>query len=230
MFDAAFAAFLPPALIVPLMGALSRKRDSNPLACEIRRKCFHVATGLAALSLPWLIDGPLAVLTAFALVVGWLLAVRHSPFLARRFGAVLTSAGRRSDGELWFAVSVAGLLLLDRSGYLYFAIPLLVLTISDSAAAIVGKANPQGLYSAFGQTKSVSGSAAFLCTAFLIVYGGLLFAAVDVAMSPANTALIAFAIASIACLTEAVSPKGLDNLTVPAVTWMSLAISLGASS
>ena len=56
------AVALPPLLIVPAMGILSRIRVVSPLQSELRRKTLHILTGLLALGLPFVLRQPAAVL------------------------------------------------------------------------------------------------------------------------------------------------------------------------
>jgi len=220
------AVILPPMLIVPAMGLLSRVRSTNPLGCELRRKALHIGTGLAALSFPYLLTQPWMVVAAFGAVAGWMTCVRRIGYLRCRFGGVLHDAGRESHGELYFAVALAWLLIADRVAPFQYVVPLLILTISDAAAAIVGRARPIGRFMIFGNRKSVSGSAAFLVTAFAITWTIL---SAGTAWSPWQVLLVSVATAVATAVIEAVSVKGLDNLGVPLVAWLILSsVSYGA--
>lgn len=220
------ALFLPPMLIVPAMGLLSRIPGTNPLTCELRRKALHIGTGLAALAFPWLLDEIWMVLTAFAAVAGWMICVRRVGYLRRRFGCVLHDAGRESYGELYFAVALACLLVIDRSSSVEYTIPVLILTVSDAAAAIVGRSRPIGRFTILGNRKSLSGSAAFLVTAFAITWAVFLF---GTTLAPSQVFRLSMAVAILTCVAEVLSVRGLDNLSVPLVAWLLLSsISYGA--
>jgi phytol kinase len=139
--------------------------------------------------------------------------------LRRRFGAVLHDAKRISHGELYFALAIAGLMLATSDRPLLFVVPVLILTISDAAAAIVGRALPRCRLTGLASGKTASGCAAFLATAFLITllglnrYTGL----------PLTTSLaIAAVVATGTCIVEAVSHQGRDNLFVPATAFVLL--------
>ena len=111
MENSLLALALPPLLIVPAMGLLSRTRGHDSIGCELRRKALHVCVGLSSLVLPLLLTQTWTILAAFALVAGWFVAVRSMSCLQQRFGRVLHDAGRESWGEMYFAVALAGLLL-----------------------------------------------------------------------------------------------------------------------
>jgi len=159
------------------------------------------------------------VLFTLVMITSWMVAVRHVPALRRRFGAVLHDAKRVSHGELYFAVAIAGLMLASAQQPLLFVVPVLLLTISDAAAAIVGKAYPRGRLTGLARNKTVSGSAAFLTTAFVIILLGLL----HYTNLPLGVSLTAAAIvATGTCIVEVISQRGRDNLFVPAAAYLLL--------
>lgn len=213
------ALVLPPLLIVPAMGLLSRVKTTSPLQNELRRKALHLLTGLMALGLPYVLKEPWMVLAASAAVIGWMLAVRLVPALATRFGCVLHGAGRHSFGELYFAFGLTGLLLVTEPGSVLFIVPVLVLTLADTAAAVVGRAWPWLYFGPPDGRKTLSGSLAFAAIAVLVC-AATLGAGTDFSM--ASTFGVAIAIAGLAAITEAVSSKGLDNLTIPLSVWLAL--------
>ena len=215
------ALVVPPMLIVPAMGLLSRVRSTSPLGCELRRKSLHISIGLAALTFPLLLTRPWMVVTALAAVAAWMICVRRIPYLRCRFGGVLHDAGRESHGELYFAIALAWLLLADRAGPFQYVVPLLILTVSDAAAAVVGRSLPIGRFAVFGNSKSVSGSAAFLVTAFAITSTSL---SMGTALSAGQVLMVSMVISVATTVAEAVSVKGIDNLSVPLVAWLILSL------
>jgi phytol kinase len=219
MESSLFTLALPPLLIVPAMGVLSRIRVESPLQSELRRKTLHILTGLLALGLPSVLHQPPAVLGALCAVSAWMLAVRRVPMLQARFGCVLHDAGRRSWGELYFAVALAILLLACEPGSILYTLPVLVLTLADSAAAIIGRALPWHPYRVFGNRKSLSGTLAFVAAAAMVAVAMLGFAT-DLAFGRVVT--VALVVAVLAGLAEALSPNGSDNLSIPVVTWLVL--------
>jgi phytol kinase len=213
------ALALPPLLIVPAMGILSRIRVVSPLQSELRRKTLHILTGLFALGLPFVLRQPAAVIGTLCAVAGWLLAVRLLPSLQERFGCVLHGAGRQSCGELYFAVALALLLLVCEPGSILYSLPVLILTLADSAAAVVGRAWPWLPYPVFGTRKSLSGSLAFVICAAIVALAMLGFAT---DMPFGRVLCAALLVAVLAGLAEALSPNGSDNLSIPATTWLTL--------
>ncbi len=98
----------------------------------------------------------------------------------------------------------------------WFFVPILVIAISDPLAALLGRTWPVGAYSIFRQHKTLVGSAAFFVSAFVIT---LLFTYHAGAATAWLTALL---IATSTTLVEAVTLRGLDNLTVPATALLLL--------
>ena len=221
------ALLLPSLLIVPAMGLLSRVRSRSLLGAEIRRKALHVSVGLVGLSFPFLLREPASIVFALALVVAWMLAVRFVPALGARFGCVLHGAGRASWGELWFAVSIALLLLSPWPHPVLYVAPLLILTLSDALAAIVGRAWPYGRWPAPLSAKTLSGSAVFFGSACAIASFSL---ALATDLGVATIVLASLGVALLTTLAEAVSSRGFDNFSVPAVAWLVLISTLNGYS
>lgn len=224
MDNPVLALLLPSLLIVPAMGLLSSVRSHNAVSSELRRKALHLGTGLAALSFPMFLTGPWMVAAALTLVAGWMLAVRVIPFLSTRFGCVLHDTGRKSYGELYFAFAVAGLLLLSRDNPVFYAVPLLILTLADAAAAVVGRAFPVGKLGGLGKGKTIAGSATFAACAYLVTSS---FLASYTTLAFPEMLAVALSMALLTCLVEAISSRGFDNIAVPAVAWLVLHLTIG---
>ncbi len=217
------ALVLPSLLIVPAMGLLSSVDSTSPIGCELRRKTLHIVVGLAALLFPLMLTETWMVIGALSLVVAWMLSVRHVPALNSLFGCVLHSAGRKSHGEIWFAIAVAGLLLSSPENPALYVVPILVLTVSDALAAIIGRSWPAGRMTGLAKGKTVSGSCAFFLSAFLI---SVCAVGIFTVLPGSRVLVISIAVAGLTCLTEAVCSRGLDNLAVPAVAWLIIQTSI----
>ena len=216
MEDSLYLLVLPPLLLVPAMGLLSMIRSTHKIGQELKRKSLHVGVGLAALSFPLVLNAPWKVVTGMSLAMAWMLAVRTLPYLQRYFGSVLHDSERQSNGELYFALSLGGLMLLTSNKPLLYVIPVLILTLADAAAAVFGRMIPSKALTGFLRGKSVAGCSAFfivaavICAAMLTSYTQL----------PAwQIAVCTLLVATATCLAEAISRHGLDNLVVPLVAW-----------
>lgn len=216
MDDSLLLLVLPPLMLVPAMGLLSMVRSTHKIGQELKRKSFHVCVGLVSLSFPLVLNEPWKAMTGMGLAIAWMSAVRILPCLQRHFGSVLQDCDRKSMGELYFALSIGALILLTPDSPLLYIIPVLILTLADTAAAIFGRLIPSKPLTGFLRGKSVAGCTAFfsvaavICVAMLAVYTSL----------PAwqiTTATLVVATAT--CVAEAACRRGLDNLMVPLVAW-----------
>ncbi len=206
-FTAAFALLLASA-------AAARRGGMHS---EWTRKVMHTGMGLATLSFPWLFNEtwPVLVLTGAFLVLMTLL--RWSP----RLRGVVCGVERVSLGELYFPVAVGGLFWLTRGRPVEeYTVPILVLTLADAVAAVVGLHAGRHKYSTGEGTKSWEGTAAFCATAFLCTCIPLLMAGVDWP----RALLIAACVSLIGGIVEATAWQGIDNLLLPFSTLLMLRI------
>jgi phytol kinase len=205
----AIAAVLGAAVVLLLLLALCKRLAIGP---EALRKLAHIGTGLLALSFPWIFSSlrPVLLVCGFALLL--LGAVSFVPALRSRLGASLYSVGRSSRGEFYFPAAVAILFWLAHGDKLLYSIPILVLTLADAVAAVLGSVYVKVSYEGIGGNKSVEGSVAFFTVAFFAVHVPLLLLS---QLSRPQTLLVALDIALVVTLLEAVSWHGLDNLIIP---------------
>ena len=208
------ALLLPPLLLVPAMGLLSHIESHSPIETELRRKAFHVCIGLASLSFPLFLTTPWMVIVALSMAVTWMMIVRRVPVVRRHFGRVLHDTDRVSHGEIYFAVSIGALMLAANGEPVLYVVPILILTIADAVAAIVGRVYPIMPLTGPARGKTATGSAAFFIAAVLVAWPALI-AYTDFSLN--SSLLVAVAIASGTCIAEAISSKGFDNLAVPTV-------------
>lgn len=183
----------------------------SKLELEWTRKIAHVGVGLIALLAPVLFrtPWPMLVLTAsFAIVL----------LASRRIGLLepLHPHGRRGAGDLTYAAGVyVAFALADDAAS--FQIAVLVLALADPAAALVGRAAGRWRFRMLGTSRTLEGTLAFVLVALAV---GAIFAAVT-GLTPAVVVALALATAS----AEAVSPAGMDNLTIPLAALLVLRLS-----
>ncbi len=175
---------------------------------EFSRKFVHMLTGILVALSPFFLNrrGPIvAVALAFALInwisvqKGWLKGMHD--------------LHRRTYGTVYYPLSFVVLaLLLWHSHTLILITAMLLLSISDAAAALVGENLPRPhLYHAGPDRKSFEGSATMFLTSLLITAAALAFGG-----RPAGEVIwFSLLVAVIATVCEALSYQGSDNLTVP---------------
>jgi phytol kinase len=211
-----------------LLGGLALYRRAADPHPELLRKLLHVGMGLVTLSFPYLFDRAWPVLTLGALSVALLFCLRAVPAL-KGVGKVVSGVTRSSLGDVYFPLAVGVLWLLylnadeGESGrrLIGYLVPLLLLTLADALAALVGVGYGRLQYSTPDGVKSFEGSFAFFLCAFLCVHVPLLLLT---DRGRAETLLIAVLLAWLATMFEAITWGGLDNLILPPVAHLLLVI------
>jgi len=146
------------------------------------------------------------------LVLAWLWAVKRFRPLRRGFGGVLHGVRSASGGEFYFVAGVLLAYLLCAGELAYYCVAIVVMSLADAAAALVGRAWGRRRYRDGETRKSLEGSAAFVAVAFAsaaAVLAGL------TSQPPATIFEAALAVALVATLLEASGSAGADNLLVP---------------
>lgn len=177
---------------------------------ELARKLMHIATGLVALTFPFLLQDKMAVWLACSLAIFMLLLQKYFKPL-KSLGSVLNSVERVSLGDIYFLISI-GLIYHLTPEPIYFIIPILVLTLADALAALIGVRYGQTKYFVSQDQKSLEGSAAFFMVAFLSTHIPLLLSGITGRL---ESILIAVLVGLVVMVIEAISWEGLDNLFIP---------------
>ncbi len=131
------------------------------------------------------------------------------------FSAMERGEGRGDLGTVYYAISLLILALFSFSPYgspIIGGLGILVMGYGDGLAAVIGKKYPLGPYRLGGNQKSLSGSLTMFLSSFLVSF---LFLSLT---GQSRTLVPALALSVIATVLEAMTPWGLDNLTVPLLT------------
>ena len=196
-----------------MVGAGEGLRRWRDYSSDFTRKFIHIGVGMYSVLAVLLFDRwEWAVIPPAAFIV--------INFLDWKFGLVqaMTSSDRSNLGTIYFPISFVIIIWLfwDRPGLLVGS--LMPLTWGDALAAVMGRRYGRRHYTVLGSTRSLEGSLTMFVLSALSVW--LALALFDVA-NPLGLALVT---AAGATLVEAVSPWGLDNLTIPAVSALLLAL------
>ncbi|NVK03907.1 MAG: phosphatidate cytidylyltransferase [Flavobacteriia bacterium] len=176
---------------------------------EVTRKISHVGTGLIILVFPFVLQvhwEALILCVAFILLL--LLSMKFDFFQG------INKVKRKTYGSLLYpiAVYVVFRFYLLSEELISFYIPVLLLALSDPLAALVGRRWPIRQYSIRGDVKSVMGAIVFFLSAFLIS-SLLMMSLTD--LPPADVLSASVFLALLTAAVEAVSGRGVDNLTIP---------------
>ena len=179
---------------------------------EITGVLLHILVGILTLSLPWIYPQETQVWLLATVATLGLLALR----LVRRLkvpgrGGVVANQ-RISYAELCFPLAIATLYSLAEGQLLLYLIPLLILTFADPLAALAGFHYGRHRYQSPDGSKTIEGSLTMFVVSMVCVYTPL-----DIGTSFAfdSIFLIAFNLAIVITLVEAISWRGLDNFTIP---------------
>lgn len=199
------------AMIAMLAGVkwLGRRHG---LSVELQRKCVHVGTGLYALTLPLTFTERWPVLVLLAVSFAVLLTIRLRRFANDGLSSAVHGVARKSYGELLLAVSVGFLLFSSGGEPVLYALPILVLTLSDAAAALTGTRYGRRHFQVEAGTKSWEGVTMFFLVTWIVAMVLLLLMT---GIDRLNVVLLSVLIAAFGALVEADSWRGFDNLFVP---------------
>jgi phytol kinase len=141
--------------------------------------------------------------------------------MARLFGGVHAQVHPyRGLGTIYFPISFAAIiwLLWDRPHLLVAS--LMPMTWGDALAAVIGRRIGRRRYTFVGSPRSWEGSAVMFLASGVATLAALLL----LTPMPPATAMAAAAVTALgAMIIEALSPWGIDNLTVPAISALVLA-------
>ena len=115
-------------------------------------------------------------------------------------------------GTVYYAVSllILSIITFSKQSSPYIgALGILVMGYGDGLAAVIGRKYGRHRYRIFGNEKTIEGSAAMLLISFIVCFAVLSL------YNPSKAVFAAFILAVVSSAVEALSPYGLDNITVP---------------
>lgn len=177
---------------------------------EVTRKIVHICTGVLTLLFPAMLENHwfvLALCSSFLIILLASLALKMLPSI--------NAVDRKTSGSILYPVIVYGCFLLyqEYGNIILYYIPILTLAICDPIAALVGKKFPWKAYTTFGHQKTLSGSIGFFIASFFL---SLILLAIFINVPYSSSVIIAFCIALTTAFAEAITHRGLDNLSIPA--------------
>ena len=209
-----------------LMIVLKVYREKCAPHPELLRKLLHIGMGLVTLSFPWLFARPWPVFVLAGVAAALLLAIKAPGPLRKLMGGVVDGVERQGYGDIYFPIAVALLFQLARGDKLLYCVPILLLTLGDAIAALVGVRYGSIKYTTGEGNKSAQGSLAFFIVGFFCTLAPLLL---FTQTGRAQTLLISLIIGLLAMLLEAVAWSGLDNLFLPLGGFLLLKTHIGMS-
>ncbi len=177
------------------------------------RKILHIMTGNIAFILPiFQTREMMAFLAAGPFILFTFLMSSHSPIKSVRGR---TSEAGHGLGLVYYAIAWAVLAYIFFDTKEVIAIGILAMSYGDGLASIIGIKFGKKKYQIFEDVKSYIGSYAMFIFTFIMMIIALLFYG---KLSLTYEALfLLMCIAGISTIAEGVTPRGLDNLSVPFV-------------
>lgn len=202
--------------VFAMIGAAEGLRKWRGYSVEFTRKFIHIAVGMWAYGTVLLFERrTFAIVPPLAFVAINALSYWRGTFKAMETGE------KGQLGTIYFPISFAALiwLLWDRPHLLVAS--LMPMTWGDALAAVVGQRIGQRRYTVAGSTRSLEGSVVLFLISWAATLAPLLLLAPG-GLDPVTAVGAAAATALGAVVIEALSPWGIDNLTVPAVSALML--------
>jgi len=223
---------------VLVIGEGLRRLGNYPPA--MTRKFIHLFAGFSVFTVPFYTNSWAAIIVAVSFLVLIFLASPKSPVKSlRNMFEVMAREEDYLSGHIWgpflyaisitILVSIFTLLPTLTPFFVLAAMALTAMYLGDGIAPLVGAKYGKHKYTIGKCTRSVEGSlavffasflGAWICWAFLDIFatsGLQIFSIIQVAV-------LSLVCASFATVIEGVSPKGIDNLTVPLLTALILFI------
>lgn len=211
--DAAGAGLVSVSIVALFVGAELGKRLLS-LPTELTRKFTHVGAGVVVLAFPWLLQHTITVVVlalSFALIL-----------VGGKFTGLLGSihdVERRTGGAYYYPFAVLIAWVLSRGDPLLYCVPLAVMAVADTGAALVGQRTGETTYAVMDGERTLEGSLAFFSLSFAVVLTGCALAG----RPPwPDMLLVTLVVAGLTTAAEAVSVRGSDNLAIPYAAWLGL--------
>ncbi len=185
----------------------------------VGRKFLHAMIGNLPLAMPFFTDSLFPFLVACPFIAVTFLVSPYSPwpgFSARMRGLSDLTGEGHGTGLVLYAVSYSALALLYGTRPYVVAAGVLPMAYGDSAAALLGTAYGRHRFKVY-EVKSLEGCLGMFTGSLLSMLAGMAYFSRIYGFSLQAQALPVLAVAAVATVAEAVSPRGLDNLTVPAL-------------
>ncbi len=179
---------------------------------NISRKVLHIMVGNVAFILPifetkeimaFIAAGPFIIFTFLM-----------SPYTPIKSIKGKTSAAGHGMGLVYYSITWTVLAYLFFENMIVIAIGILAMSYGDGFASLLGVKFGKRKYRVFGDEKSYVGSVSMFFFTFFTILIAVIYYNINI------TTLVLFVLVSISfisALIEGITPKGVDNLTVPFV-------------
>ena len=154
---------------------LNKLEKSEKLNSEFIRKILHIGSGIGGLSLPFIFERKSSVVILGIVFLVLLVSIRAMKHKVTGFKKVLETKNRKTLGDIYFIMSILGLWLVSNDNKVMYALPLIILMLSDAFAALIGEFYSKYKFNTGFGTKSIEGSVTFFLTTYFICINFFLF-------------------------------------------------------
>jgi len=182
---------------------------------SIKRKFVHIMTGNMIFLMPAFSDPIIMVYyLTLPITIGAFLISEYSPL---KITNSVSKAGH-GLGLVYYAGVWTLLLFIFNQNLLIVGLAMAPMVYGDGVASIIGEKYGRHKFTLTSDIKSIEGSLAMFITTLLIsIFIWIFFSFLNYPLGEINLTIILI-ISLIATLTEAISYKGLDNLSVPIIS------------
>jgi len=178
----------------------------------VSRKVLHIMVGNIAFLLPVFVTREvMAFLAAGPFII---LTFLMSPYTPIRSIRGRTSAAGHSMGLVYYSITWTILAFLFFDNMVVIAIGILAMSYGDGFASLIGVRFGRKKYRVFGDEKSYVGSFSMFVFTFIMMIVALFYYNVELSLF---VLVVLLFISFMITIVEGLTPKGLDNLTVPFV-------------
>lgn len=176
------------------------------------RKVIHIGVGMLSWALPWLFDSP----WPFVIACGGFMVLNY---LDWRYGffAAMASADEANLGTVYFPLAAAIVVLVFWQTPPLMVAALMPLAWGDGLAPVIGQAYGRHPYTVWEHRRTIEGSVGFFVACLLFTWLALWLLPGQPTLSGGGALLPALIVSLATALIEAISIRGLDNLTVTAL-------------
>lgn len=205
--------------IFGLIGIAEGLRRWRGYGSGFTRKFIHIGVGMLAWIVPFLFDSPWPfVFACLSFAALNLLDWRYSFFSA------MASSDRSNLGTVYFPLAAAAVAIVFWSQPPLMVAALMPLTWGDGLASVVGLNYGTNIYLVFGNSRSLEGSATFFVMGGFFTWLALWIMPGPPIITPLAAIAPALTVIFTTTVVEALSPWGLDNLTVTATAILVLSL------
>ena len=206
--------------VFSIIGISEGLRKWRGYSVDFTRKFVHIGVGMWAFGTVLLFENKVfAIIPPLSFVLINYISYRRETFKAMETGE------RGQLGTVYFPIAFSAAIWIFWDNPVILVACLMPMTWGDAFAAVIGQRYGRREYSVFGSTRTLEGSLTMFLVSLIATAIPLLMFSMGRIM-PGEALLVSAITALGATAAEAVSPHGTDNLTVPAVSALLLALLL----